>query len=91
MVFNVKFDEYLEPGTYSIVLYELKKKLLQSNLYKTTTLETIQKWLFWTSGCLKNTFIKRPQTKSGCSWQIFRFYSHCECFINNKDLKFRVF
>ena len=34
---------------------------------------------------LKNTFIKGPQTKSGCSRQAFSFYSHCECSINNKD------
>ena len=34
---------------------------------------------------LKNTFLKGPQTKSGCSRQVFSFYSHCECSIN-KDL-----
>ena len=35
---------------------------------------------------LKHTFIKQPQTKSGHSWQVFSFYSHSECFINNQDL-----
>ena len=30
----------------------IKKILIQSNLYKTTTLGTTQKWLFWTGGCL---------------------------------------
>ena len=24
--------------------------------------------------------------KSGRFWQVFSFYSYCECFINNKDL-----
>ena len=46
---------------------------------------------------LSYTFIKRPQTKSGRSWQVVSFYSHCEWFINNlkicwnKDLQFCVF
>ena len=40
---------------------------------------------------LENTFIKRPQTKSGRFCKVFSFYSHCECFINNKDLQFRMF
>ena len=46
---------------------------------------------------LSNIFIKRPQTKSGRSWQVVTFYSHCEWFINNlkvcwnRDLPFRMF
>ena len=31
-------------------------------------------------------FIKPPQTKSGSSWQILSSYSHCECFVKNKNL-----
>ena len=50
-----------------------------------TTLGTIQKWSSWTGGCLIKC-LKPPQTKSGHSWQDFSFYSHCECFIDNKDL-----
>ena len=29
-------------------------------------------------------FIKRPQIKSGRSWQVLSFYSHCESFRNKK-------
>ena len=55
-----------------------------------STLGTTQKWLSWTGGCLIK-HIKQPQVKSGCSWQVFSFYSHCECFINNQDLQLHVF
>ena len=56
---------------------------LQSNLYKTITLATTQKWLSWTGDCLIKHLL---QTKSGHSWQGFSFYLYGECFINNKDL-----
>ena len=49
--------------------------LLQSNLCKTTTLRTTQKWSSY-----------KTQTKSGRSLQVVSFYSHCEWSINNKDL-----
>ena len=54
--------------------------VLQSNLYKTTIFGTTQKWSSWTGGRLINNFIKRPQTKFGCSWQVASFYSHYEFF-----------
>ena len=44
------------------------------------------------SGCLGkviillSTFIKQLQSKSGCSWQVFRFNFSCQCFINYNDL-----
>ena len=70
---------------------------IESNLYKTTTLGTTQKRSSWTGHCLvyDHTFIKQPQTKSGCSWQVVSLYSLCE-FIHNKDslkkdLQFRLF
>ena len=63
----------------------------QSNLHKTTTFGTTQKWSSWTGGRLIKHLYKMTTKKSGCSWQVFSFYSHCECFINNKDLQFCVF
>ena len=52
----------------------LPQNTLHSNLYKTTTLGTTQKRLFWTVG----PFIKHlGKTTTN---------SHCEFFINNKDL-----
>ena len=54
---------------------------------KATILGTTQKWSSWTGGRLyKTTFIKRPQIKSGRSWQVLSFYSHCESFRNKKHL-----
>ena len=53
---------------------------LQSSLCKKTTFGITQKWSSWTVDRLIT------QTKSGRSRQVFSFYSHCDCFINNKDL-----
>lgn len=50
-----------------------KNDLLQSNQYKTTTLGNTQKWCPGQVIVLWNTFIKRPQTKSDRSWQVFSF------------------
>ena len=61
-------------------------KLIQSNLYKMTTLGTRQKWSSWTGGRLIKHLHKWPQTKSGRSWQFVSFYSHCEWSIDNKGL-----
>ena len=60
-------------------------KNMLSNLYKTTTLGTTQKWLSWADDHLMKHLYK-TQTKSGCSWQVFSFYSRCKYFINSKDL-----
>ena len=66
---------------------QFQKNQSTVNLYKTITLGANQKWSSWIDSwsSYKNTCIKRPQTKSGRSWQIFSFYSHCERFINNKE------
>ena len=60
-----------------------KYKKNVSNLYKTTTPWTTQKRLSWADDCLIKHLYK-TQTKSGCSWQVFSFCSHCEYFINSK-------
>ena len=39
-------------------------------------------WLSWAGCCFIKHLYKKPQTKAGCSWQVFSFYSHYECFIN---------
>ena len=59
-----------------------KNIVIQSNLYKMTTLGTTQKQLCGTGACP----IKQLQTKSGSSWEGFSFYSHCERFLSNKNL-----
>ena len=54
--------------------------VLQSNLYKTTTLGTTQKCSPCSGDHLMEHLYKTTQTKSGHSWQVVSFYSHCEWF-----------
>ena len=56
---------------------------IQSNLYKTTSLGTIQKWLSWTDGCLIKHLSKVTTNQI---WSFLAGYYHCEYFINNGDL-----
>ena len=61
---------------------------LQSNLYKTITLGTTQKWSSWAGGC----FIKHLQCdrKCGRSWQVLFFFP-TKIFAWIKDLQLSVF
>ena len=61
-------------------------KLIQSNLYKTTTLGTTQEWLSWESGCLLY------KTTTNHMWSFLArspFFSHGNVCLN-KDLQLRV-
>ena len=46
------FLEYFIPNIFSRIVYMNKFLFIQSNLYKTTTLETTQKWSYRAGGCL---------------------------------------
>ena len=56
---------------------------IQSNLYKTTSLGTIQKWFSWTDGCLIKHLSKVTTNQI---WSFLADYYHCEYFVNNGDL-----
>ena len=60
--------------------------LVHSNLNKTTTVGTSQKWSLWTGGRLIKHLYKTTRNLTCRFWQAFSVYFHCECFINNKDL-----
>ena len=49
-----------------------------------TTLETTQKWLTWTGGCLVKHLHKTTTNQIWSFLVGFQFHSHCECSINNK-------
>ena len=59
--------------------------VLQLNLYKTTTLETTQKWFFGKGVRLIKHLCKTTTNQIWSIFVVFSFYSHCECFLN-KDL-----
>ena len=51
-----------------------KKLQLQSNLYKTSTLGTTQKWSYWTGGRLIKHLHKMTTAKCGSFEQVFRVF-----------------
>ena len=55
-------------------LRKKKKDLIQSNLYKTTTLGTTRKWLFWTGNCLEKHLHKTTTNQMWLFWVGFWFF-----------------
>ena len=68
------------------IAYQKTSHYIQSNLYKTTTVGTTQKWTSSTCGRLIKHLYKTTTNQICRSWQTFSFYSQCEWFINKKDL-----
>ena len=68
------------------LLLSCTKILLQSNLCKTTTLGTTQKWLSWKGGRLIQNLYKAATNQIWLFLAGFSFFSHSECFIRNKGL-----
>ena len=62
---------------------------LQSNLYKTLTLGTTQKWSPWAGSSLVKHLYKTTTKQCGHSWQVFRFFS-CSNICLNKDLQLDI-
>ena len=58
---------------------------VQSNLYKTTTLGTTQKWSSWKSGCLIKNLHQATTNQIWLFLAGFSFFSNSECFIRNKN------
>ena len=63
---------------------------LQSNLYKTTTIGTIQEWSSWAGGRLIKHFDKTTTNQMWSFLAGLLFFSHGDICLN-KDLKLRVF
>ena len=66
--------------------FRKQRVVLQSTCIRRRLLGPLKSGCFGQVIILWNTFIKQPQPKSGRSWWVFSFYSHCECFINSQDL-----
>ena len=54
---------YFFISSFCILGYKKMKMDIQSNLYKSTTLGTTQKWLSWTGGCLIKHLYKMTSNK----------------------------
>ena len=66
------------------------KIMIQSNLYKTTTLGTTQEWSLWAGGRLAKHLYKMTTNQMRSFLAVLSFFSHGNICLN-KDLQLCVF